>query len=951
MKRTTHFQFVLPLFFLGCLVVATPSSHATDFWQILDTKQIGADSFVRSHPRWDGRKAVIAVLDTGVDMGIAGLTAIPSGQPKVIEARDFSGQGEVALTDASKEVIEGKTYWTIEAGKVRGLKALPTQPVDGVWRLGFLNESRFKNSAVKDINHNGNRSDKFAIVTAKLKDGSYIAYVDKDGNHDFTGETPLKNFNVAQQSFTFTRTDPSAKRSPVTYTLHIEDEGLTVSVHFDDGGHGTHVAGIAAGYNLMGRKGFNGIAPGAQIISLKIGDNTLSGGSTTSDSMRRAIEFAGEWTETHKRAVIMNISYGIGSEIEGESDIDVVLDKVLSQYPLLAASVSAGNEGPGLSSVGTPAAARWAMAAAAMHPQASASALFGSRIDRDQVFSFSSRGGELAKPDVLLPGIASASVPNFDRRDIKGGTSMAAPQLSGLHALLVSAALDTKTKFTGSTLRRAILDSAKPLSGYPLVAQGAGVPNAKRAWKALRTLAKHDEPFKVVGYAVSTDVPTSVSSRGHAAYWRTGTYLPSKTDGHIFDIQAQFRPEEAAETKDGFQTLLRLRSTASWLRVDRSTARLIGDRATKVRVSYDATALRKPGVYSAAINATPDDGGGITATALWNTVVVPYTFGPDNNYARLFQKQTLKPGNIRRVPILVPPGATHLRVEVRTPRGSWGKTRLKITDPAGHEVDLDHWRASSEQGTTAHANIHGRALTPGIWEVLLYGSFRNRKTTTYDLDIAFRGVDSRPIRSFESEPGKPPHGSFQVTNRYNTRFNGQARGSVVGFQKTHTLEAEGDGASIPFHLSGELSGVDFVLRLSPRTYNRFTDVALQVLDANGKAVAKSGFSNGLATIHLENNNGSASASYTLDIRGGFTDDDGSPWTVEVQETFRRRDAIPVSVNDGAAITLYPQVRAHLDFSLQATPPRPPEGYVNVGQITFTNAATKDAWLTIPIELK
>ena len=32
----------------------------------------------------------VAVLDTGVDMGVAGLTALPGGGPKVVDVQDFS---------------------------------------------------------------------------------------------------------------------------------------------------------------------------------------------------------------------------------------------------------------------------------------------------------------------------------------------------------------------------------------------------------------------------------------------------------------------------------------------------------------------------------------------------------------------------------------------------------------------------------------------------------------------------------------------------------------------------------------------------------------------------------------------------------------------------------------------------------------------------------------------
>src|SRR6185436_11741466 len=42
---------------------------------------------------------------------------------------------------------------------------------------------------------------------------------------------------------------------------------------FDNSGHGTHVAGIAAAHNLFGVPGFDGVAPGAQLIGLKIANN------------------------------------------------------------------------------------------------------------------------------------------------------------------------------------------------------------------------------------------------------------------------------------------------------------------------------------------------------------------------------------------------------------------------------------------------------------------------------------------------------------------------------------------------------------------------------------------------------------------------------------------------------------------------------------------------------
>jgi subtilisin family serine protease len=932
--------------------MAKKTTPKGDFWQVLDTRATGAAAFIQAHPKWDGRGGVVAVLDTGVDMGILGLKTTSEGKVKVIEARDFSGQGDVGLAPATEKTIEGVQYLSVEQGKVRGVSTLVPQPKDGKWQLGFLDESQFQNSAVTDINHNGTTNDHFAVLTMRDDAGKYVAYVDLDGNGDITGEKAIRSYSEQQDAFTFTLRKPDATRSPITFSLHIEDEGLTVSFHFDDGGHGTHVAGIATGYRLMGRKGFHGIAPGAQVLSLKIGNNTLAGGSTTSDSMRRAIEFAGEWSQTHNRPVAINISYGIGSEIEGESDIDVALDEALAQFPLLSASVSAGNAGPGLSTVGTPAASQWAVAAAAMLPRASAQSLFGSRIGSDQVFSFSSRGGELSKPDVLLPGIASSSIPHFDQGDIKAGTSMAAPQLTGLHALLNSAAVATKTRVTGSSLKRALIHSSKPLNGYSPLDQGAGIPQIAAAWKTLRGLAKRKEPFSVVGYRVSTAVPSSLSQRGSAAYWRAGTYLPDAKEGHEFSISAVFRPDQNTAQRGDFQTLLRLRSDSSWLRVDRGTARLIGDRPTSIRVFYNRSKLRQPGVYTARVQVTPDDGDNVAAASLWNTVVTPYTFDRANGYQREFAKRSLEPGHVHRYPILVPPGATHLSVYVTAPKGRWGSTILSLYDPHGHEKHLRDWRALSKNGSTASAEVIGHDLKPGIWEVMTYGSFRNQAASNYTLNVLFRGIESRTIRQFESEPGKPPHGSFQVTNRYDLPFQGSARGQVIGFRRTHTLKAPTDTVSMPFTLNAEIDRVDFALQIAPRTYNRFTDVALQVLDSNGVALAKGGFSNGHATLSFSNPGSTTqSTPYSLQIAGGLASDNGDAWSVEVEETYVRTQHIGVIVNDGHAITLYPQIRAHLDFSLSATPPRPPSGYTNVGTVKFLGRQSHKPWLVVPIDLE
>ncbi len=934
--------------FCALILLLLPNIGLADApsWGFLDRSHVGADPWLKAHPTWDGRDAVIAVLDTGVDMGIAGLKETSTNKPKVIAVRDFSRQGDVQLLDARPKTVDGTQYLATDDGMVSGYQTLPKASEGVPYFLGWFDEDRLTNSSVNDVNLNGSTKDRFAIVTVETDKG-ILAYVDLDGDDDISDAVRIDSYDVSQQTFTFPRRSPDSTRAPLTFALHIDESGTQVSFHFDDGGHGTHVAGIAAGYKLGGRDDLHGIAPGAQILSLKIGDNTLSGGATTTDSMREAIEFAGQWSVNHSQHVIMNISYGIGSEIEGESDIDVALDEALTKYPLLHASVSAGNEGPGLSSVGTPGASALCTSVAAMLPKRSASLLYDAALDQDRIFAFSSRGGELDKPDLLAPGTASSSIPNHSDRDVKAGTSMAAPQIAGAYALLASAAKATGLRTNGMTLKRALIHSARLIDGYSILAQGAGLPNIKRAFVALRRLAESREPFDVSGYTVRTTVPTSISGKSRAAYWRTGTYLPAKTKGHTFQIEAVHPEDTSAEQRASLQEILTFRSEATWLKLARKAARIQGDNTTTLRVFYDATKLKKPGVYAARIFATPEDAAQIPAFALWNTVVVPWVFEHKSSYGRDWQRKTLKPGAIHRYPILVPPGATTLNVGLSTPGKTYGNTVLYLLDPAGHEVPLRSRVASSERGLTATGMVTGNRLTPGIWEAITYASFRNRQRSYYDLSVRFRSLEASTIRSWDTAAGRAPSGTFNVTNRFDTRFSGAVDGKLFGYYRERTLTAETDKTEIAVPMNPELERVDFEFRLDPTTYNRFTDIAISVRDEMGESVVESGFGNGVAHITVHNPGGSHEL--TLLIQGAFArGDHDKPWSIGVRETWVRKKQVPIEVGE---TTLFPQVRESLSFQLAETPPAAPKGYVNYGEIVFRDAQSQELWLKLPLKIQ
>ena len=66
---------------------------------------------------------------------------------------------------------------------------------------------------------------------------------------------------------------------------------------------------------------------------------------------------------------MLNLSFGVGNEIEGTARIDQLIDSVLAAHPELVFTISAGNDGPGtLHRSGFPGSARRAITVGATLP-------------------------------------------------------------------------------------------------------------------------------------------------------------------------------------------------------------------------------------------------------------------------------------------------------------------------------------------------------------------------------------------------------------------------------------------------------------------------------------------------------------------------------------------------------------------------------------------------------
>ena len=128
----------------------------------------------------------------------------------------------------------------------------------------------------------------------KDANGDFRAIVDKIRDDDLTQAKALASYRVHREY------DIRSESVPLTYCVNILDnnfaEGeidlskIKLSIVTESGSHGTHVASILVGFH-QGKPVLRGIAPGAQVISLKIGDGRIDG-METSKSIVRAIRAA-----------------------------------------------------------------------------------------------------------------------------------------------------------------------------------------------------------------------------------------------------------------------------------------------------------------------------------------------------------------------------------------------------------------------------------------------------------------------------------------------------------------------------------------------------------------------------------------------------------------------------------------------------------------------------------
>lgn len=340
------------------------------------------------------------------------------------------------------------------------------------------------------------------------------------------------------------------KNSPnnVVLNLNFTAEDETKDVY----GHGTHVASLITGSKNYASGGFEGIAPAARLLNLRV---LNSAGTGDMDSLLKAID----WILSNRTLYnirVVNLSLGMNASDSYRFDPVCRAARALTNagVVVIAAAGNSGKDDRGnkiYGNIHSPGIEPSVITVGASNHKNT-----DTRAD-DTMASFSSRGptrgswydvgglrhfDNVIKPDLVAPGNKIVAADAKDNRIKRGhpnlnvtasdgtkmmtlsGTSMSTPMVAGTVALMLQA----NPNLTPSMVKTLLAYTAQPIAGYNWFEQGAGQLNIDGAVKLANAVRRDLTSTTPTGSWMLTSqmVPVQQSTiSGYTFPWSGGVMI------------------------------------------------------------------------------------------------------------------------------------------------------------------------------------------------------------------------------------------------------------------------------------------------------------------------------------------------------------------------------------------------------------------------------------------
>ena len=759
---------------------------------LIPKRETGVLDFLERHPEYDGRGVVIAVFDTGVDPAAKGLQTTTKGERKIVDVIDASGSGDVdtshtaeADQEGTLQGLTGRTLqlpdkiknpsgkfhlgikdgdhlfnkwtgerieklrsekWQRELAEIRTRRAQKKAAAEKKGKRAAFSKASAdltlkekdliaREKQLEELEKNADDDDPGPVYDCVLwSDGTdFHVIVDTDEDGDLGEETVLRPFGIAGEYAGFGDEEAS------NFAVQVYADGDLLSIVTVSGSHGSHVASIAAG-NFPDSPHRNGIAPGAQILSVKIGDIRMGGSSNGVGGLRGVAACSQYGVD------IMNASWGGASDYQDGSNFSSQIYNLLVEKYGVTAFVSAGNSGPALSTLGAPGGeASSVIGVGAYVSSEMGRVLYSQTVESPSTaYQFSARGpaknGDLGV-DVTGPGGAFASLAydSLSGSERYNGTSMSAPSVAGLGALLVSAAKQENLKHSPARIRAALMNSAQRVRTSDIWAQGAGLVRALPAWRHLK--ANAGSPAWDHFYTVETEDNTF--SDGPGLYLRGN--IPAGERSVRFDISPKFLHRIASEEKFDLEDDLQFTATEPWVQVP-DYARMVNGSITLRPILDIPEARHGHAVHYAEIHASlasSPKAGPLLRIPI--TIVQGAETDPHSQQRAEFPAK-LRSGEIERRFFQVPADTNFARVRLRRDAQD-AVRRTFVLHAVSLVADRSYYAYNSHEYLTLEADAEKEVMVPvaagKTLELALLQPWFTAGESSLQVEVKFLGVRAK----------------------------------------------------------------------------------------------------------------------------------------------------------------------------------------------------------------
>ncbi|MFZ3470191.1 S8 family serine peptidase [Streptomyces sp. 4.24] len=903
--------------------------------------ETGALDFLKKNPKADGRGVTIGVLDSGVDLGHPALQKTTTGERKIVD-----------WVTATDPLADGDATWRAQITPVTGgtftAGGGSWKAPEGSFQWSRFTESITANGDMKgDVNRDGDTTDRFGLLYDPV---AGTVRVDTDQDNDFTNNEPMKPYKDGYQIGYFGTDNPAtevAERIPFVIEIRkdvpmdplggdwIGKKADFVNVGIIESEHGTHVAGITAANGLFGGA-MNGEAPGAKVVSSRA--CSWSGGCTNIALTEGMIDLV-----VNRGVDIVNMSIGgLPALNDGNNARSELYKNLIDTYGVQLV-ISAGNEGPGVNTIGDPGLADKVISVGAAVSKETWAANYGSGVAKKyNMFPFSSRGPREDggfTPTITAPGASINTIqtwlPGAPVKEagynlpagygMLQGTSMSSPQAAGASALLISAAKQQKIALTPASLRIALTSSAKKIDDVPAHAQGAGLINIPGAWESIKSGAKANE------FTVSAPVDTAIDQFLKTPGFGTGVY--DREGGLKVGQKKVYNVVVTRTTGVKYGTPHKL----SWRNND-GTFKVLSD------YDYVTLPLNKPvtikveakaksaGVHSGILQLDDPFTEGIDKQILSTVVVSSPLAKPSFSYS---DTSSVQRNSHKSYFVTVPAGAKTLEVALGGLKPG-SQTRFISIHPYGVGVE-DSATTQCYPNYDNPANLCRPDLRsypnpqPGVWEI----EVESRRTSPlldnpFKLDVSVLGAVFDPAVKVlpEVKQGTPAPVQWSVKNDGAAISGGKLQGGPLGSAKVaKPTIATGETQTTEVTIGEGVSRLDIAIG---HVSDAAADLDLDIYK-DGVKVGTSADGDSEEAVSLVN---PAAGTYTIEVFG-YAIPSGST-TYDYRDVYYSAALGTVQVDEAAKVNLANGASASVSANVLVNSAAP-EGRQFFGEVKLLNA--------------